>query len=569
MKKNRYLRDFLLISISVFSLSIISLAFEWFLPKIDTRVDSLLYGVTIRHSVFLYIAVVISFFLYGWHLRRWFIKNNFETGDKSFNHLILVLLPIFLVGLVYSVIISFLNLPELHMFVRFSSLFLEVLQFVAVSAILGVFFYSSIERRMSNLFNKEILEVKDNELGISLFPKQIKQNSRKFGVFLSISIASVFILINMILLIIYPSVKAVTIEADLDFFYPNFWFQFDPADGLAQEYFKRTSIPSNIVFDWKLAQAILSVVLICLIISVLIIRGEEKEIKKKTESTKLTKEVEEENQEEIALRLFNPNTKNNEYVPSKFIETTTSRKYLQFFSRVNQSSFLPAMKLIVIGIFAILFSVTILQNTNALGKISQINDEYSNYIRFTQVIWEGFGEEIMFRLILFGLPLFVIYGALYSINRIYDIRLKNKSQNKEKSIFERYFIKEKLQNPLYFLSGGWKRLDILSVILLMFSSISFAYVQAPYGWNPWKMIYASILGLVCGYAYCKYGLHTAILINISTSLLMNWIFVSNHGIILNSPFLVFICLIIGSIILLILFSLALSKLFKLGSKLFN
>jgi len=569
MQKKRFLLDFLVISAIVFSLSIVILAFEWYLPTADVQVGTLLYGVNIKHSVFLYIAVIISFFIYGWSLRKWFIKKNFESRDRSLNHIIVVFLPIFIVGLIHLIIISFLNLPELNMYARFSSIFLEVLQFVAVSTILGILFYSIIEKRISKLLRRDSLEVKQDGLGMALIPTQLRQNSRKFGILLSTGIAGAILLVNLILIIVYPSVKAASIEAKLDFFYPNFWYSYDPADGLAQEYLKRTSIPSNIVFDWKLAQAILSIVVICITILVLLTKGEEREINKPPKSETLNEDITVENQDDIAFRILNPETKNLEYVPPKFIETKPSKKYTQLFSRVDQSSFIPLMKLTVLGVFTVLFFVIIFQNTGALGQISEVNDSYSNYIHLTQSIWEGFGEEFMFRVILFGLPLFVINGFLFSIKKMYEYRSKTKTEKKDKSFFERYVQKKQLKNPLFYLSGGWRKIDLVTIILMIFSSLSFAYAQAPYGWNPWKMTYTFILGLIYSYAYCKYGLHTAILINISTEILLNLVFVSGNGLILNSPFLVFTCLIFGSIMFLNLISLVLSKVFKLGIKLSN
>jgi hypothetical protein len=216
-----------------------------------------------------------------------------------------------------------------------------------------------------------------------------------------------------------------------------------------------------------------------------------------------------------------------------------------------------------------LFFVIIFQNTSVLGTITVFSDDYSNYIHYTQSIWEGFGEEIMFRLVLFGLPMFVVNGLIFSIQKLYEYRSKNKSSKPEKSALERFVQKRNTPNPIFYLTGGWKRLDVLTIILMVFSSLSFAYIQIPYGWYPWKLIYSTILGLICGIAFCKYGLHAAIMINISTTLLMNWILISNSGLLLNSPVLVFVCLIFGSIMFLNLISLVLPKIFKLGSKLSN
>ena len=107
MQKRRFLLDSLLFSASVFSFSIIRLVFDLYLPKNEANTDSLHYGVNTKNSIFLSIGIIILFFLYGWSLRRWFIKKNLESEDNSLNHILLVFLPMFLILLIYSIIVSF------------------------------------------------------------------------------------------------------------------------------------------------------------------------------------------------------------------------------------------------------------------------------------------------------------------------------------------------------------------------------------------------------------------------------------------------------------------------------
>lgn len=570
MQKRRFLLDSLLFSVSVFSFSILRLVFDLYLPKNEVNSDSPLYGVNTKNSIFLSLGIIILFFLYGWSLRRWFIKKNLESEDNSLNHIIMVFLPIFLILLIYSILVSFLNLPELHIFIRISSIFLENLQLIAISTILGVFLFPRIEKKICKLLKRTPIESKDDKYGLGLFPKQLKQNLGKFNVFLAIGLAGVIVVGNLIIIFLYPSIKASVADASLDFFYPNFWYHFDPINGLAQEFFKKTSLPSNVVFDWKLAQAILSILLICLTLSILLLKKRNTEEDINTDLEKLKEEKTEKTQEDIAFQILNPEIKTLDFVPSHLIESKTPKRYDMAFSRVRNSNFVSVMKLILLSVFSALFFISIFQNTDVLGSFLSDGRSYTSFIYLTQSFWEGFGEEIMFRLLLFGLPLLLIRGLIYLIQKLFEYhsRLKSKDVD-ETSILVRYIKSRQPGNLLFYLTGGWGKVDRFTGILMIFSSIAYAYVQPIYGWNLWKMIYTFIVGLICGYAFCKFGIHTAIFINIATKLILGLIFVSSNGIILNNPFLLLSSMFFGSILVLNTLSLVLPKIFKLGNLLFN
>ncbi len=566
MQKRRFLLDSLLISISVFSFSIIRLVFDLYLPKNEINTDSHLYGVNVKNSIFLSIGIIILFFLYGWFLRRWFIKKNLESEDKSLNHILMVFLPIFLILLIYSIIVSFLNLPELHIFIRISSIFIENLQLIAISTILGVFLFPKIEKKICKLFRKTPTEVKNDRYGLGLFPKQLKQNIRKFNNFLAIGIAGGIVVGNLIIIFLYPSIKASAVDASLDFFYPNFWYHFDPINGLAQEFFKKTSLPSNIVFDWKLTQAILSILFICLTFSILLLKKRNIEENNQTALEKFTKKKPEKTQKDIASQILNPEIKTLDFIPSHLIKSKTPKRYDLVFSRITNGNSVLVMKLILLSVLSTLFFISIFQNTGALGPLLSDVRDYSSFVHLTQSFWEGFGEEITFRLLLFGLPLFLIRGLVYLIQKLFEYRSRAKSENvDETSILARYFKSRQPGNVLFYLTGGWGKIDKLTGILMIFSSIAYAYVQPTYGWNLWKMIYTIVVGLICGYAFCKFGIHTAIFINIVTELILGWIFVSSNGIILSNPFLLLSSVFFGSIFVLNTLTLVLPKIFKLGN----
>ena len=570
MQKRRFLLDSLLFSVSVFSFSIIRLVFDLYLPKNEANTDSLLYGVNTKNSIFLSIGIIILFFLYGWSLRRWFIKKNLESKDNSLNHILMIFLPIFLILLIYSIIVSFLNLPELHIFIRVSSIFLENLQLIAIGTTLGVFLFPRIENKICKLLKKTPIESKSGKYGLSLFPKQLKQNLRNFNNFLVIGIAGVIVVGNLIVIILYPSIKASVVDASLDFFYPNFWYHFDPINGLAQEFFKKTSLPSNVVFDWKLTQAILSILLICLTLSILLLKKRNTEENNQTNLENLKEKKAEKTQEDIAFQILNPEIKTLDFIPSHFIESKTPKRYDIVLSRINSSNSVSVMKLIILSIFSTLFFISIFQNIDVLGPFLSDGRNYTSFVHLTQSFWEGFGEEIMFRLLLFGLPLFLIRGLIYLIQKLVEYSSRTKSENvDETSILVRYIRSRQPGNLLFYLTGGWGKVDRLTGILMIFSSIAYAYVQPIYGWNLGKMIYTFIVGLICGYAFCKFGIHTAIFINIATELILGWIFVSSNGIILNSPFLLLSSMFFGSILVFNVLTLVLPKIFKLGNLLSN
>ncbi|MCE7738952.1 MAG: CPBP family intramembrane metalloprotease [Candidatus Heimdallarchaeota archaeon] len=570
MQKRRFLLDSLLFSVSVFSFSIIRLVFDLYLLKNEANTDSLLYGVNTKNSIFLSIGIIILFFLYGWSLRRWFIKKNLESEDNSLNHIIIVFLPIFLILLIYSIIVSFLNLPELHIFIRISSIFLENLQLIAISTILGVFLFPRIENKICKLLKKTPIESKSDRYGLGLFPKQLKQNLRKFNNFLAVGLAGGIVIGNLIIIILYPSIKASAVEASLDFFYPNFWYHFDPINGLAQEFFKKTILPSNVVFDWKLTQAILSILLICLTFSILLLKKRNTEENNQTVLEKFNEKKSEKTQEDIAYQILNPEIKTLDFVPSHLIKSKTPRRYDLVLSRINNSNSVSVMKLILLSVFSTLFLISIFQNTAALGPLLSEGRNYSSFVHLTQSIWEGFGEEIMFRLLLFGLPLFLIRGLIYLIQKLFEYRSRAKSENvDETSILARYIKNRQPGNPLFYLTGGWGKVDKITGIFMIFSSIAYAYVQPAYGWNLWKMVYTIVVGFICGYAFCKFGIHTAIIINIATELILVWILVSSNGIVLNNPFLLLSSMFFGSILVINVLSLVLPKIFKLGNLLSN
>jgi membrane protease YdiL (CAAX protease family) len=93
-------------------------------------------------------------------------------------------------------------------------------------------------------------------------------------------------------------------------------------------------------------------------------------------------------------------------------------------------------------------------------------------------------EEIISRVLLIGIPLFIIHAVLG--------RLKDSKRN-------------------YLLGGGFS-INKLTIILIIFSSITFGLAHAP-GWDYWKVIPTFVSGFALGYLFIKKGIFASILLH--------------------------------------------------------
>jgi len=122
-------------------------------------------------------------------------------------------------------------------------------------------------------------------------------------------------------------------------------------------------------------------------------------------------------------------------------------------------------------------------------------------------------EEIVFRVLLIGVPLFVGSIAL----RTYAARARRVPPGRSPA-------RHVLGSFRYLYGGGVNRaspptLFLVSLVLLIGSSLIFGLAHAP-GWGDWKILPAAVGGLVMGYLFLRHGLAAAILFHFATDMLV-------------------------------------------------
>jgi len=117
----------------------------------------------------------------------------------------------------------------------------------------------------------------------------------------------------------------------------------------------------------------------------------------------------------------------------------------------------------------------------------------NNLIQFFYVSLAPLLEEFLFRIILVGIPLFVLYSSRASL---------------------RYFLKC-LWTP--------SSLNILdskkAILIIVFIGISFGFAHIAFGdsWSEGKFAQATAGGIILGWVYLKYGIVTSLLIHWATN----------------------------------------------------
>ena len=141
-----------------------------------------------------------------------------------------------------------------------------------------------------------------------------------------------------------------------------------------------------------------------------------------------------------------------------------------------------------------LFSAIITIVQESFGIITQPPDTANDLILFLQISLAPITEEIGFRLILIGIPLFLIYSHKSSI---------------------KFFFKC-LWSPYSNLHVYEKR---KAVALIVGVGIFFgiAHVISGEPWTDGKILQASIGGIILGWVYFRYGLAAAIILHWATN----------------------------------------------------
>ena len=243
LKSQRLAIDSLIIGLSISLLTTLSTLFGWFFPLYESYI------------IIPQIFVGIGFIIYGWLLKRWFLKKNLDEKDGSLIHLFKIILPIFGLILIFVLVIGLSNLSEIILLSMISNYLLNIFQIFIVSVLVGIFTFSFIENNLGAIFFKKTVVEEEKELGFGLMRKQLKNLfdiQWKHGMiilWLSIMIA------NILVFLAYPSIPSAEVAIDrqsLLFSFPNFTFTFNPETGFYQEFFSSVAIPSSALLNWKL-----------------------------------------------------------------------------------------------------------------------------------------------------------------------------------------------------------------------------------------------------------------------------------------------------------------------------
>ena len=136
--------------------------------------------------------------------------------------------------------------------------------------------------------------------------------------------------------------------------------------------------------------------------------------------------------------------------------------------------------------------ITIIQES--FGIVTEPPDTANDLILFLQISLAPITEEIGFRLILIGIPLFLIYSHKSSI---------------------KFFFKS-LWNPYSNLHVYEKR-KALALIVGVGLFFGIAHVITGEPWTDGKILQASIGGIILGWVYFRYGLAAAIILHWATN----------------------------------------------------
>lgn len=579
MKSQRLIIDSLIVALSIILLTTLSTLFGWFFPLYESYI------------IILNILIGIGFIIYGWLLKRWFIKKNLDEKDGSLIHMFKIILPIFCLILIIALVIGLSDLSKIILLVMISNYLLNIFQIFIVSVLVGIFTFTFIENNFGVLFFKQPVVEQENKLGFGLMRKQLKDlvdKQWKYGMiilWLSIMIA------NILVFLVYPSIPSNEVRVDLQtllFSFPNFTFTFNPETGFYQEFFSSVAIPSSALLNWKLIQSLICLAFMGLLV-LLIYLPHSKLLLKKNKIDVNTPNIEnvlengkklgavslslttpdiiehfdDTDTEILAYKVLSPSP-TQEYLPSNIIKPKPRRKFSNLLNRMKKSDIIPVMNLASLNLVLAVYIVSLFQRLGIITIIA--NDIFQDsYAFLTHLYWAGLAEEISFRFLMFGVPLFIIYGIVFVLIFVSRKIFVKEKKDKDLSKFALWIKSRSPINPLLYLSGRWKKLRILDITLLLLSSFGFGYAHyqfSPDAWGTWKIFQAGIAGIIFGYSFFKYGLHAAIILHTINDFVIGMLVTPNLGLILDGGILFMVIIIAGTLVLLNLVAKALTVSFK-------
>ena len=142
----------------------------------------------------------------------------------------------------------------------------------------------------------------------------------------------------------------------------------------------------------------------------------------------------------------------------------------------------------------VLISVVITIIQENFGIITEPPDTANDLILFLQISTAPITEEIGFRLVLIGIPLFLIYSHKSSIKFFF------------KSLWAPYSTLHIYENK--------KAIGIIVIVGIFFGV---AHVISGEPWTTGKILQASVGGIILGWVYFRYGLAAAIILHWATN----------------------------------------------------
>ena len=517
-------------------------------------------------SIIIYFLSVIIYILYGWKIRRWFIINKKDLGDNALTHLFKFFLPLFGIILIYTIIIYSTIFRDNYILITISTNLFQFLQIAILSSLIGIFTYTKIEQHLGLLIHKEILLPDERKIGLGSLVKQSQYSINKLWKNSMVVVAIMLVVSNFLVFIVFPSIPSDTVLANLSFTYPNFFYTYKAELGFRQEFFVSTSIPSQFIVDWKLTQSLMCLALFAIFVLLFYLPRKDKKVSLEEVSLDVEDFSPEETMDDIAFNILSPDIQAKEYSPPSTLPKTTKNRTEKLIKRIMASDIIPVMNLACLNLALASFIIIILLNLG-IPIASQIDINYDVlYVQLSQLYWAGFNEEITYRFLLFGLPLFVLNGIFYGIVKLTQILFKrNKKDHSNPSRITKYILEKKPKNPLFYLTGRWKKLGPIDFLFLLFSSYSFGYVHYQLGYPYWqegKIFQAAVAGLIFGYAFYKYGLHAAIFLHVVNDFVIGMLLTPNLGLILNGEILLLLITALGALYMIYVFLIPLSAVFN-------
>ena len=560
MNKQRFIIDSLIISFSIILFVTVSIMFS-----------DVFYDVNFIYTVLIYLIAVIFYLLYGWRIRRWFIIKDQDKGDKALNYIFFYFLPVFSLVLIFTLIVNLSVLQNYALLIELSSSFLELVQISLFGIMIGIILYPPIEKNLGSIVHNKIYLPRDDKIGLRSVIKQTEhviRNSWKFGM---IILSSMIVVSNFLVFIVYPIIPAESIADTLTFTLPNFQYQFQAELGYRQEFFSVYDIPPTAIVDWKLGQSLMCFALFG-IVALLIVLPRKNESTEEEEPTSTQEEpLSEESMENIAFNILTKEVKLKEYSPQETMPRKAKGRYWKFSQKIQTSDLIKVMSLACLNIAASTLIILVFLNMG-VPITSQISfDPDTLYVQLSKLYWAGFNEEITFRFLLFGVPLFVINGLYFvSIRAFKFLSSKRDSPEGSEGNLTRYLNKKDPINPLFYLTGRWKKLGLIDTVILLVSSYLFGYAHYQIGYPHWqvgKIFQAAVAGVIFGYAFYKFGLHAAIFLHVVNDFVIGMIVTPNLGLILSGEILVILITIFGALYLVYVLIIPLSSTFKFFNKL--